>query len=110
METNNENEQNYDVISEQQQSDLDLLDSYLLSHPKLLLRLLVEQHEGRLGVDEQQYEDNDNINDSINSRGKRRISVFNSIYQQCRIQKRREKNVCLYLANLYQNLKGFHGL
>lgn len=43
-------------------------------------------------------------------RSKRRISVFKNVYHQCRIQKRKERNLCLYLANLYQNLKGFHGL
>lgn len=44
------------------------------------------------------------------SRDRRRLSVFKDIYQRCRIQKRKEKTLCLYLANLYQNIKGFHGL
>lgn len=43
-------------------------------------------------------------------RDRRRINVFKNIYNQCRIQKRKEKNFCLYLANLYQNVKGFHGI
>lgn len=44
------------------------------------------------------------------NRQRRRISVFRNVYHQCRIQKRKEKNLCLYLATLYQNVKGFHGL
>jgi hypothetical protein len=44
------------------------------------------------------------------SRERRRLSVFKNIYQQCRIHKRKDKDMCMYLANLYQNVKGFHGL
>jgi hypothetical protein len=43
-------------------------------------------------------------------RQRRRISVLKNVYQQCRVQKRKGKDLCLYLANLYQNVKGFHGL
>ena len=43
-------------------------------------------------------------------RYRRRNSVFKNIYQQCRLQKRKEKDYCLHVANLYQNVKGFHGL
>ncbi|RNA43738.1 hypothetical protein BpHYR1_022704 [Brachionus plicatilis] len=50
------------------------------------------------------------LNENHLSRDRRRLSVFKNIYQRCRIQKRKEKTLCLYLANLYQNLKGFHGL
>ena len=58
--------------------------------------------------------DNKDKNDThpvkVFSRERRRLSVFKNIYQQCRIQKRKGKDLCLYLANLYQNVKGFHGL
>ena len=42
--------------------------------------------------------------------GKRRLSVFNNVYLQCRIENKNGKEFCLYLANLYHNLKGFHGI
>jgi hypothetical protein len=44
------------------------------------------------------------------NRERRRLSVFKNIYNQCRITKRKDKDMCMYLANLYQNVKGFHGL
>jgi hypothetical protein len=44
------------------------------------------------------------------ARDRRRISVYKNIYNHCRVQKRKEKNYCLYLANLYHNVKGFHGI
>jgi hypothetical protein len=49
-----------------------------------------------------------NINEF--ARERRRLTIFKNIYHQCRIQKRKDRELCLYLANLYQNLKGFHGL
>ena len=44
------------------------------------------------------------------NRERRRDAVFKNIYQRCRIQKRKEKDLCLYLAYLYQNVKGIHAL
>jgi len=44
------------------------------------------------------------------TRERRRLTIFKNIYHQCRIQKRKDRELCLYLANLYQNLKGFHGI
>ena len=45
------------------------------------------------------------------SRERRRNSVLKNVYTKCRgDQKRKSKDFCLYLANLYQNVKGFHGL
>lgn len=78
----------------------DLLDSFLTNHPRVVAQLLT-----RLDM----LESKNDIS-KTNDRSKRRVSVFNNVYHQCRIQKRKEKNLCLYLANLYQNLKGFHGL
>ena len=54
-------------------------------------------------------DDADNFNEKY-ARQRRRISVLKNVYQQCRVQKRKGKDLCLYLANLYQNVKGFHGL
>ena len=50
------------------------------------------------------------LNKNYFKRERRRISVLKNFYQQCRIQKRKGKDLCLYLANLYQNVKGFHGI
>lgn len=58
----------------------------------------------------QQDGQNKKLDEQNLSRDRRRLSVFKDVYQRCRIQKRKEKTLCLYLANLYQNLKGFHGL
>lgn len=99
------------AFDNQQQQQQDLIEAKLINEifsndPYLLIRLLSK-------IEKQQQEKNynsDNDVDELNQRGKRRVSVFNNIYHQCRIQKRKEKNLCLYLANLYQNLKGFHGL
>jgi 5'-deoxynucleotidase YfbR-like HD superfamily hydrolase len=99
------------AFDEQQQQQQDLIEAKLINEifsndPYLLIRLLSK-------IEKQQQEKNlnsDNDVAELNQRGKRRVSVFNNIYHQCRIQKRKEKNLCLYLANLYQNLKGFHGL
>lgn len=81
----------------------ELIEGFLINHPKLFARL-VEQ----FNLDD--FESGNEVAEDANGRTKRRVSVFNNVYQKCRIQKRREKNLCLYLANLYQNLKGFHGL
>jgi hypothetical protein len=52
----------------------------------------------------------DSENNTHIRRERRRVSVFRNIYRQCRVTKRMEKNFCLYLANLYQNVKGYHGI
>ena len=44
-----------------------------------------------------------------NGRMKRRLNVFMNVYNKCRLEKGKEKDYCLYLANLYQTVKGFHG-
>lgn len=56
------------------------------------------------------YNESKESNEIPIRRERRRISVFRNIYRQCRVQKRMEKNFCLYLANLYQNVKGYHGI
>ena len=40
-------------------------------------------------------------------RPKRRLNVFMGIYNKCRLEKNGDKDFCLYLANLYQSVKGF---
>jgi hypothetical protein len=59
-----------------------------------------------LNINNNNYESN---NRGFN-RERRRLNVFKNIYQKCRVQKRKEKDVCLMLATMYQNVKGFHGL
>jgi hypothetical protein len=48
-------------------------------------------------------------NENENVRMKRRLNVFMNVYNKCRLEKGKEKDYCLYLANLYQTVKGFHG-
>ena len=112
---NNYNEQ--DESSQQELLDEKIINEMIINNPYLLVRLLSkiekEQSGERLDNDEDDGDKSNDVEDlfqQLPQRGKRRVSVFNNIYHQCRIQKRKEKNLCLYLANLYQNLKGFHGL
>lgn len=86
------------------ETENDLIESFLANHPRLVAQLAAH-------LEASDSSDSAESNVSItNERSKRRVSVFNNVYHRCRIQKRKEKNLCLYLANLYQNLKGFHGL
>ena len=79
----------------------------LLSHPKLFKDLLEKESKG---VDASEPSSNELDNTNGFMRNRRRISIFKNVYHNCRIQKRKEKTFCLYLANLYHNVKGFHGL
>ena len=86
------------------ENENDLIESFLANHPRLAAQLAA-----RLEASDSSDSAESNVS-MTNERSKRRVSVFNNVYHRCRIQKRKEKNLCLYLANLYQNLKGFHGL
>lgn len=88
----------YNGLSENERT----LAEVLMNNPKVLGELLAAEYQER--------QPSSDANSNHLSRDRRRISVFKNIYNQCRIQKRKEKNFCLYLANLYQNVKGFHGL
>jgi hypothetical protein len=77
----------------------------------LLQRLFSDQNDESFKVDApMDYELENSIEKSENlGRPKRRLGVFIDIYNRCRIQNRKEKEFCLYLANLYQSVKGIHG-
>lgn len=87
------------------ENENDLIESFLANHPRLVAQLAARLDAS----DSNDSAESSNVS-MTNERSKRRVSVFNNVYHRCRIQKRKEKNLCLYLANLYQNLKGFHGL
>ena len=85
---------------------------YLIEkYPNLMMKLYEEGYKGaKTNTNNMQQLEESSDNSKTFSRERRRLNVFKNIYQQCRIQKRKEKDLCLYLANLYQNVKGFHGL
>ncbi|CAF0740548.1 unnamed protein product [Brachionus calyciflorus] len=104
----NTNEKFYDskeYANEDETSDLDKIQRM----NQLLQNIKQNQHSNYLYLNDVEASDNLDIEPVMN-RDRRRLSVFKNVYQKCRIQKRKEKTLCLYLANLYHNVKGFHGL
>ena len=87
-------------MSELEQDELNYLLQFLEENPEFLHKYLQEVEYG------DQHENNDH---KLN-RERRRISVFKKIYHQCRVENKRDKEYCLQMANLYQNVKGFHGI
>lgn len=89
------------------------LVKFLEENPQFFLELInredEEEDETASISNNVQEQDVNNKVDHL-TRNRRRLSVFKNIYHQCRITKRREKDYCLQIANLYQNVKGFHGI
>lgn len=105
-------EETIDVTYETENNDeLDSLVRFLEENPQFLLAFLRRQKETHSNDDAPNHEEAQEVNtDEQLSRNRRRLSVFKNIYHQCRIQKRKEKDYCLQIANLYQNVKGYHGI
>jgi hypothetical protein len=107
-------------VEDNSQSEEDVarfLEALIEKYPSLAIRVFANELE-KAETEQQNMQNVDYNGDNENnrsmdrpfSRERRRLSVFKNIYQKCRIQKRKDKDMCLYLANLYQNVKGFHGL
>jgi len=102
---NSNNEDEYTLELKGSEDDfIQSLVKYLEENPEFLIEFL--QAENNEKHNDSQSENSD---DHL-TRNRRRLSVFKNIYHQCRIQKRKEKDFCLQIANLYQNVKGFHGI
>jgi hypothetical protein len=82
-------------MNELDQDELNYLLKFIEENPEFLQKYLQNQEDydgGEL------------------KRDRRRISVFKNIYHQCRVENKKDKDYCLQIANLYQNVKGFHGI
>jgi len=95
--------QDFSETNVAEDGELNQLIKFLEENPEFLIQFLNSQNN-----ENSEFETKTDDDQVI--RYRRRNSVFKNIYQQCRLQKRKEKNYCLQVANLYQNVKGFHGL
>ena len=112
VEQQNEEQIEQAPVEQQLNSEENALLHFLVEkHPHLLMKLFDNIKSSQNMQQQPSVEESSGSNNEMGfNRERRRLNVFKNIYSQCRVQKRKGKDLCLYLANLYQNVKGLHGI